>query len=134
MSRTIFAIAVALIGATAIGASASGSRYVTDCNKAKSRPASITITCGDANAALIKLHWSSWGGAKAHASGTFAYNDCVPSCAAGSGKQVPATATLSGTRRCKGRTFYKLLVIHFTARVPKGYHRTDPWTLGCPHA
>jgi hypothetical protein len=126
-------IAVALLGAAAIPATASSGRYVTDCNRAKMRPSSITITCGDANAAVIDLKWSSWGGSKAHATGKFAYNDCKPSCAGGSGKTVPATVALSGSKMCGSRNTYHAMVVHFTGKLPSGYKRYTPIVLGCPY-
>src|SRR3954452_15045878 len=129
MSRVLsFTLAAVLLVGTAAIAS-SGHRYVNDCGSAKMRPSSITITCGDANAAAINLHWSSWGGTEAHAAGKFAYNDCKPSCAAGSGKTVPATVTLRHTAHCGYRSFYKQMVVHFTHSVPSGYHRTSAFGL-----
>ncbi|HSN03053.1 MAG TPA: hypothetical protein VLS91_06175 [Acidimicrobiales bacterium] len=47
------------------------------------RPTSIIISCADANSLLERLHWSSWGGATALATGRFVWNDCNPYCAAG---------------------------------------------------
>lgn len=122
--------AVLLVGAAAFASS--GHRYVTDCNQIKDRPASITITCGDANAAMIDLHWDMFGGPRAHAAGKFAYNDCKPSCAAGSGKQVPATITLRGATTCGSKTVYHAMVVHFLHAVPSGYRRFEPFLLGCP--
>ena len=133
MSRAIssFTLAVALFAGAAAFAS-SGHRYVTDCNKIKDRPSSITITCGDANAAAIDLHWDMFGGTKAHGSGKFAYNDCKPSCAAGSGKTVPAAITLRGAKSCGSKTVYHEMIVHFLHTVPKGYRRYEPFLLGCP--
>jgi len=134
MSRTLSFIACAVV--LALGAAAfasSNTRYVTDCSKAKVRPGSITITCGDANAAVIDLHWSSWGGSEAHATGKFAYNDCKPSCAGGSGRTTPASVTLKGRTVCHGRSHYHEMIVHFTAHhVPSGYKRYSPFLLGCP--
>ena len=47
------------------------------------RPTTIVISCADANSLLNKLHWSTWGGSTALASGRYVWNDCTPYCAAG---------------------------------------------------
>ena len=133
MSRalTTSTLAVALIAGAAASAS-SGHRYVTDCNKIKDRPSSITITCGDANAAMINIHWDAFGGTQAHGSGKFAYNDCRPSCAGGSGRTTPATITLRGATHCGRKTVYHEMIVHFLHKVPSGYRRYEPFLLGCP--
>src|SRR3954452_16908927 len=118
MSRALsFTFAAVLLAGTAAFAS-SGHRYVTDCNKVKDRPASITVTCGDANAAVIDIHWDMFGGQPAHGSAKFAYNDCNPSCAGGSNKQVPASVTLRGTKTCGNKFVYHEMIVHFLHHVP----------------
>jgi hypothetical protein len=42
------------------------------------------------------LHWSGWGAATAHATGTFWEYNCIPSCAMGKVVSVPTSVTISG--------------------------------------
>lgn len=68
---------------TAGAANASVARVWICAHTLASRPASIIISCADANSLLERLHWSSWGGTTALATGRFVWNDCTPYCAAG---------------------------------------------------
>jgi len=58
-------------------------------------PASFTLACGDANAALTHLQWSGWGQSTAHATGDLVEKDCTPNCAQGRNVQDPASVTVS---------------------------------------
>ncbi|HYB18118.1 MAG TPA: hypothetical protein VEF71_22000 [Streptosporangiaceae bacterium] len=58
------------------------------------RPSSYIFTCADANSALIGLHWASWTGTAAFASGTYAFNDCIPFCVEGHVHRFPVLVVL----------------------------------------
>ncbi len=118
----IGALAAALL-AVAVVASASGSaRLVGDCRHSRVRPSSVILACADANAAFTHLHWSSFGGATAHATGTYAFNDCAPSCVAGHVHSYPVVITFSAPKRCPDgfSDYRRALATYDTARRPAG--------------
>ena len=45
------------------------------------KPSSVIVACADANLELTHLHWSSFGGATATATGDYTCTDCTPNCA-----------------------------------------------------
>ena len=83
-ARLPIAALAAVLLALAAGASASPrARVVGDCRHSQVRPSSIILACADGNAAFTRLHWESFGGDTAHATGSYAFNDCTPTCVAG---------------------------------------------------
>jgi hypothetical protein len=125
---------IALVCAlSAMSAAASSPLKITNCFKASERPRLLTLTCGDANAALSDLRWSSFGGTSAKATGTFEMNNCTPNCAAGKFLKYPVSVQASGPRTCKaGLRVYNKLTLHFTRHAPADSVRLKQWTLGCP--
>jgi hypothetical protein len=59
------------------------------------RPGTIVLACGDGNAFLTHLSWSSWTATDAMGTGFFTYNTCTPFCAAGTFVSVAARVQLS---------------------------------------
>jgi opacity protein-like surface antigen len=126
-------LAAAVLAALAMSASAASPVKITNCNKASSRPKALTLTCGDANSGLSGLSWSTFGGTKASARGTFEMNTCTPNCAQGKTVKYPVTVTASDPRTCKaGLRVYDKVSLRFTGRVPKSANSLKRWTLGCP--
>jgi hypothetical protein len=85
--------------------------------KEQIRPGAYILPCADANAYLSALHWSTWGSYTALASGTYTFNDCVPSCVAGHGHSFPALAVLWGVKPLPGHSgvrYFTRLTIIFT--------------------
>jgi hypothetical protein len=60
------------------------------------RPSSLIVTCADANMDLVDLHWSDWGAATPHATGTLQENICEPNCAEGHFASYRASVSVSG--------------------------------------
>jgi hypothetical protein len=60
------------------------------------RPSSLIVTCADANMVLVGLHWSAWGAATTHATGTVQENTCEPNCAEGHFASYRASVSVSG--------------------------------------
>ncbi len=57
-------------------------------------PRTIVLACGDGNASLTGLIWSSWTKTTAAAAGEYTHNTCTPDCANGTFVTVPATIRL----------------------------------------
>jgi hypothetical protein len=130
-------VALALAGAIALPALASGDarRVVGNCTKSQVRPPTIVVACADANLALTRLRWTSFGGATAHASGSYHVNDCTPYCAAGHFHSYPVRVVLSQAALCKDKhDDYREATVIFTGSRPstvKSSHRTLSLP-GCP--
>ncbi|MGY2063509.1 hypothetical protein ACW9HQ_52165, partial [Nocardia gipuzkoensis] len=76
-------LAATILAAGCSSNSGDSSTHVKDCgSQRQTRPASITITCADANHSISDISWSSWTGDSARGSGTEHRNRCEPSCAA----------------------------------------------------
>jgi hypothetical protein len=126
-------IAVTLLASGTMSASGASNLKITNCNKATSKPKSVTLTCGDGNTVLSGLSWSTFGGTSASASGTFKMNTCEPNCASGKVVSYPVSVKATSPRSCKsGLRVYNKLTLKFTGRAPKSAGRLKNWTLGCP--
>lgn len=128
---------ILLAGAIAIPALASGDarRVVGNCTTSQVRPATIVIYCGDANASLTHLHWNSFGGASATASGSYHVNDCKPNCAAGHFHDYAVRVVVSNARSCPDRhDDYRKATLSFTASRPADVKssRVTISLPGCP--
>lgn len=129
--------ALALAGAIAIPALASGDarRVVGNCTKSQVRPATIIVACADDNLALTHLHWISFGGASARASGSYHVNDCIPYCAAGHFHSYPVRVVLAQAKVCPDKhDDYRQATVTFTgSRPPGAKSSTSRLSLpGCP--
>jgi hypothetical protein len=133
----LIALIAAVVGISAATASG-GARVVGNCTHSQIRPASVILFCGDANAALTRLHWTSFGGATAAASGQYTANDCKPDCAAGHVHSYPATAVFSKPKRCPdGHRDYRVAVVSFSsatrpAGAAGGKGQPGMFSITCP--
>lgn len=126
------ALVIAAFTLPAISASAASPLKITNCNKSVSKPTTITLTCADANTALNKLSWSSFGGATAKGKGTLVVNTCKPNCAAGKNVSYPVGIVATGSKKCTGASVYSKIALTFTGakKPPASVKRS--WTLTCP--
>jgi len=102
--------------------------YLIDCaHQPVVRPRQFTVTCGDANEGLERLHWTQWGGAKAKATGRYVENTCTPYCAAGHFKRYRAEITATHLLRKDGTGRYRTIVVHFPGKHPSWvkHHRAS---------
>jgi hypothetical protein len=85
---------------------------------AQTRPGSYTLACADGNAYVSGLHWAAWGSAAAFGSGTYWFNDCVPSCVAGHGHSFTVLTALWRAKPLPGHPgerYFTRLTLIFTA-------------------
>ncbi|HVX21419.1 MAG TPA: hypothetical protein VHB02_08725 [Acidimicrobiales bacterium] len=72
-------------------------------------PSTIMLACGDGNAYLDHLTWSSWTPSGATGSGTYTHNLCQPDCAQGRFVSAPTTVRLAyPIATGRGREFSQL--------------------------
>ncbi len=80
-----------------------GTPFLT--NVPRVRP-KMVLLIEDGSAVLEKLHWSSWGGTVARATGILSASNCVPDCAQGKRTTDRAQFVVSQRRHLFGRTVY----------------------------
>lgn len=86
-------------------------------NKTQVRPRSYILACADGQVYLSNLSWAAWGASSALASGTYTFNDCVPSCVGGQGRSFGVLAVLWDAQRWPGHAgvrYFTRLTIIFT--------------------
>ncbi len=64
---------------------------LTFCGAPATTPRTLVISCADANSEFSDLRWYAWGDATAYATGVARWNDCTPTCVAGTWKSAPVT-------------------------------------------
>jgi hypothetical protein len=130
-------VALVLV-ASPIAPAAAGPKVVfVDCDGAATaasvRPRTIVLACGDGNAQLIKLHWSTWGGTTATGRGTAVLNDCTPTCVGGTFRRYPMRVSLSAIKPCRDlRQYTRLRIVYSCNPFPPGSRRVDD-RRGCAH-
>lgn len=85
-SLLVAAAVTAGSGLAALPADASSSSHarITDCaGKARTRPHTYVLACGDGGAVLQHLTWRRFGRSTSSATGTLTRNTCDPNCAEG---------------------------------------------------
>lgn len=101
--------------AVAPAAAAAGPRHVeviSDCQHAHYRPASIVLSCADANSFLKHVRYTAYGEHRARGGARFVYNDCQPNCAAGHFHHFHVRVTLKRVRDRHGMALFTRLVTH----------------------
>ena len=108
-----------------------GVAWIWNCGPLESKPASLTIACGDGNYALANLRWSGWGTARATATGVARANDCTPNCAAGHFHSYRTTATADRLSACGKARYYARLSVTYPGSRPAGVAKRDVHPLSC---
>ena len=97
-------------------------------------PSEIVLACGDGNAFLNDLFWTSWTSSGALARGEYVHNTCNPDCAAGTFVSTPATVRLSyPIETAAGEEFAGLSYTISDPSAPSGqstYSEVGPTTHG----
>ena len=129
----LLAVAVSTADARGPVAEASGKRplLISNCAKAKFKPAAVIIACGDASLGATGMTWSSWTQKSAVGTGTGEINDCTPDCVHGTTKRAPMELRLSKPVKCSnGKRIFAKLRYTWTAGAPVG-PSSGSVPLGC---
>ncbi|HEY2769625.1 MAG TPA: hypothetical protein VGI87_03620 [Solirubrobacteraceae bacterium] len=136
-------IAAGLLAATATSAGAAGLPGLADnvgSKQAKVRPGVILYT-GDGSGFFAgngqpgkhpkvgKLHWTSWSGSSASATGANWLNKCVPNCAKGTFAKFPVTLKASRPRTVLGKKVFTRMQVTYTSTQPHGLGKSETWKL-----
>ena len=85
------------------------------------QPGTIVVACGDGNALLTHLTWSSWTPTTASASGDYTHNTCTPDCAQGTFVSTPASVRLGyPIETSAGREFAMISFTYADPAAPGG--------------
>lgn len=115
-------------------AAAGKDRLVGDCTQSQVKPKQIILACADANEEVLHIKWSSFGAAKATASGTYSVNGCTPNCAAGTFKNYKVKLTASDAKHCDDGNVddYMSLLLTFVGTPPPSTRSPLKYALYCP--
>jgi hypothetical protein len=125
----------AAAGASGSVASASGKRtlLISNCQKAKFKPQTVILACGDAGFIASQLTWSSWTRKRASGSGTGDLKICQPSCAEGPTVSGPLELDLSKPTKCRNgkRVFSRVHYVWTSGAPASGVPPSGAIPLGC---
>ena len=123
MTRTT--LIVTALATAAPAAAQAGVRIQTGPSSFEARPAGVAYTADLARVAT-QLHWRSWGGATAVASGIDIANPCRPTCGRDHARSHQARFVFSRVRRCGTHSVYTRVRV-ITAPWDRAFRGT--WTL-----
>ena len=85
-------------------------------------PSGIILACGDANARLIGLTWSSWTSNTAAGAGSYTQNNCRPDCAGGTFITYPGASVVlsSPVKTFAGYEFSSVTISYPDPSGPQG--------------
>jgi hypothetical protein len=141
--RTLLTSAISVVAAAAISVPATASGpvaeasgklplLISNCAKAKLKPANVILACGDASFGATGMTWSSWTRKSALGTGTGQLNDCKPNCAQGKTKTAPIQLRLGKPVRCSnGKRIFAKVRYTWTQGAPAKFPDTGSVPLGC---
>jgi hypothetical protein len=111
---------IPVVASPAVASSGSGqTKIVANCASPSYKPSKVTLTCADANANLIHIHYSTWTASRAAGKATLYANDCNPDCAAGTFTRTPVTFVFKAPKVKHGvKVFTKVVVTQSTTYSP----------------
>jgi hypothetical protein len=126
-----FVALVACVGAGAAVATAAPQVFVKasiDTNELTVRPHAILLS-GDGTLSLYAIHYESYGGAVAKATGRAYTRGCTPNCAEGKVRRPRATIRFSDQVKCEGKLVYGEVSYVLRGPLLKGYKRRESFDL-----
>jgi hypothetical protein len=113
------------VGPTATSGSASPAVEVCGQGPAVVRPSSAIVTCADGGMIAEHLHWSSWTGTRATATGVVTWRACSAKCADSKvWDSATAAVTLTDPVHEPGKAvLFTRLDLHVTGHTPAGFIR-----------
>jgi hypothetical protein len=131
--RARLTVLVVVLAALAVPASAIAAQTVfikasIDTNELKVRPHALLLS-GDGTLSLYGIHYESYGGAVAKATGHAYTRGCTPDCAQGKVRRPRATIRFSDLLTCEGKPVYGELSYVLRGPVLQGYKRRASFDL-----
>jgi hypothetical protein len=128
---TIALIAIAVLAVAADGAAAGTHKVYVEGDivgqELVYRPHAIGLSA-DGTFAITGIHYETYGGPTATATGRAYVRGCTPNCADGKVYRPVATIRLSALVQCQGKTIYSKLRYSLEGPLPSGFRRqgTEP--------
>jgi hypothetical protein len=113
LATVTLAAGAAMIAGPAAAAPSSHTKVISSCTTATYRPQKYVLTCADANTQITHATYSAWTATSAQGRGTFVYNTCRPSCAAGTYKHHPVTFSLGRARTIGGKRLFTRMFVSY---------------------
>jgi hypothetical protein len=85
----------------------------SSCAAAKYKPSNYILSCADANNGIHHATYSKWGANFASGTGSYFYNTCTPSCAAGTLKHHPVTFSLYRPKTVSGQRLFTRMDVSY---------------------
>jgi len=101
--------------------------YMLSCGVQSVKPSRIIISCADANRLVTSIHWTSWGGATATATGTLEWNNCTPTCVSGRFLTKAISFKVSGLKTLNKKSTYTTMAGPAGAWGEAGTTWTQVW-------
>jgi hypothetical protein len=130
-ARLTFLLVALVALALPAGAAAAPTAFVKasiDTNELTVRPHAILLS-GDGTLSLYAIHYESYGGVVAKASGRAYTRGCTPDCAQGKVRRPRAAIRFSELVECEGKMVYGKLSYVLRGPVLKGYRRRESFDL-----
>jgi hypothetical protein len=113
LAGATLAAAAALIAGPAAAATGSHTLVFSSCTTAKYEPHHYVLTCADGGIQIRRATYSSWSARIAAGRGTYVYNTCRPSCAAGTFKHHPVDFSLRRVRTVGGKRLFTRMYVSY---------------------
>lgn len=113
LATVTLATSAVMIAAPASAAPASHTRVISSCTTATYKPSSYILTCADANTQIRHATYTSWSPKLAEGRGTYVYNTCTPSCAAGTFKHHPVSFMLYRPKTVGGKKLFTRMSVSY---------------------
>jgi hypothetical protein len=113
LATIALATGATMIAGPAAAAPTTHTKVISSCTAATFKPQKYVLTCADANTAITHATYSSWTATFAQGRGTYVYNTCQPSCAAGTFKHHPVTFSLGRARTVGGKRLFTRMFVSY---------------------
>ena len=101
-------------------------------DRARFKPTTVYVLCGDGNFRVTNLRWRSWTRTSATGRGTAKVNNCMPSCADGKIESYKSKLVASRPKTCpNGKREFVRLTYSFPDEKPAGARRSGTLRRPC---
>jgi hypothetical protein len=101
-------------------------------DKARYKPTTVYVLCGDGNFRMTHLRWTRWTHTSAAGRGAAKVNNCDPSCAGGTIESYKAKLVASRPKECpNGKMEFVRLTYSFPDQKPDGARRSGTLRRPC---
>lgn len=127
-------VGLALGGYSFISNARANHVYAVTCGIVAYKPGVFFKSCNDGGVAVGEIQWESWSKAGARGKGTYAVNDCLPTCKEGTLKKTAVSIELTGNNpldEIRGKRVLNRFTFTTIDKksLPLGSSNTETWEL-----